>query len=134
MNPVYPKELSALLDGELDTERAREVEMQIAVDPALRRAFEALSGADAVWRAAAATAIFEPAIELPASASRPIWLVICAPLIVALVLLRMASKLIESPAFGFGLHALALTALLAAVIWHISRDMTASTSVLRPTS
>ena len=129
MNPVEPEELSAFLDGELDAERVREVEMQIAADPALLRAFEALSGADAAWRAVAATAIFEPAVELPATGSRPSWLVASAPLIVALVLLRMAPKLIESPVFGFGLHAIALAALLAAIIrlmWADSRSMSAS--------
>ena len=116
MTPADAEMLSALLDGELDAARAREVEMQIAADPALRRAFEALSAADAAWRAAAATAIFVPAITLPASENRLGWFAASAPLIAVLVLLRMAPKLIGPPVVGFGLHAIALAVLLAALI------------------
>lgn len=116
MKPVRPEELSALLDGELAPERAREVEQQIATDPALRSEFEALSGADAQWRSAAATAAFAPAVELPKDESRLGWVAAAVALIGGLVFLRAAPKLVDSLAFGFGLHALCLTVLLVVLV------------------
>jgi anti-sigma factor RsiW len=122
MKPVQPEELSALLDGELDSERAREVEMQIAADPQLRAEFDALSWADARWRAAAATAVFAPAVELPTRAGRASWIAFAAALTGGLVCLRVAPKLVESLAFGFGLHAISFAALLAALAWLARAD------------
>ena len=65
MKPVLPEELSALMDGELDADRAREVETQVAADPHLRAEFSRLVETDAHWRAAAATAVFSPAVPRP---------------------------------------------------------------------
>lgn len=117
MKPVQPEELSAFLDGELGPERSREIEMQIESDPALRTEFDELARTDALWRAAAATAAFEPRVHLPAAANRWAWLAGFPALIGALLVLRMLPKLIEAPAFGFGLQGVALAVLIAGIIW-----------------
>ena len=115
MTPIQPEELSALLDGELDPGRAREVEGQIAADPILYAEFEALSVADAAWRAAAASATFAPQVRLRVS---PVgWLVGFATVIGGLVVLRIIFKLTGSDAFAFSLPAISLALLLAAIMW-----------------
>jgi anti-sigma factor RsiW len=117
MKPVEPEELSAFLDGELDPERSREIEMQIESDPVLRAEFDELARTDVLWRAAAATAAFEPRVHLPMAANRWAWLAGFPALIGALLVLRMLPKFIEAPAFGFSLQAVALAVLLAGIIW-----------------
>ena len=122
MKPVQPEELSAFLDGELSLERSREVEMQIASDPTLRAEFEDLAGSDALWRTAAATASFEPAVRLPAGVNRLTWFVGFSALMGALIVLRLMPKLIEAPTFGFSLHAIALALLLTGIVWFAQAD------------
>jgi len=117
MKDVQSEELSALLDGELDAERARQVEMQIAADPTLRMEFEVLRNSDAAWRHAAATAMFAPTVWLPASA-RPLGQISIAVMLAGvLIVLRIAPKLMGSLVFGFGLHAVSLSVLLIALVW-----------------
>lgn len=72
---VQPEELSALMDGELDDERRAEVQIQIAAEPALKAAFEAMVDLDKRWRAAAREAAFVPLVHpLPAAGafSKPV--------------------------------------------------------------
>jgi anti-sigma factor RsiW len=115
MKPVLPEELSALMDGELDAERAREVEQALAANPALRSEFERLVDLDAQWRAAASTAVFAPAVRTtPTSGPRPA--AVAAALIVGLVGLRMAPRWVDSLTFGFGLHALTLAVFLVMLV------------------
>jgi anti-sigma factor RsiW len=121
MKPVEPEELSALLDDELPPARAREIEAQMQSDPALRDAYEALAGNDAAWRAAAATAAFAPAVQQGAKSWRPYAAVLA--LAAALIVLRMAPKLLEAPQLGWLAHALALAALRAGLVWIAGREM-----------
>jgi anti-sigma factor RsiW len=119
MKPLLPEELSALMDGELDAVRAREVESQIVADPQLRAEYERLVAADARWRAAASTAGFTPAVRLPAAAAGPASAALQTALVVVLIAVRMTPKLLESLPLGLGLHAVALAVLLAA-LWRIA--------------
>jgi len=116
MRLVQPEELSGLLDGELEPERAREVEMQIATDPMLRAEFEAMSETDAIWRASAGAAAFSPDVALPADARGAGWLAVLAVSIGGLIVTRIILKLAGSNALAFGLPAISLMLLLAAVV------------------
>lgn len=116
MKPVQAEELSALLDGELEPGRAREVEMQIAADPALRAEFEAMSEADAIWRASAGAAAFSPDVQLPDGARSARWLAAFGLSIGGLIVVRIVVKLAGWDAFAFGLSAISLMLLVAAVV------------------
>lgn len=52
-NDVTNEELSALLDGELDADRARTLEARMAAEPALAQRYAALARADSQFQAAA---------------------------------------------------------------------------------
>lgn len=126
MRPVLPEELSALLDGELDAARATEVTTQIAQDPVLREALDALRTADASWRVAAGMATFMPDIRLPGDTDAApakgriaggIWQVALTLAVTALITLRIALKLAGSDAWAFGLPMASLLLLIGAVIW-----------------
>jgi anti-sigma factor RsiW len=119
MTHVQPEELSALLDGELSPTRAREVEMQIAAEPDLRREFQLLRTSDARWRAAAATAAFQPAVRVRPASIRFRRLFAATILIATLTAVRMAAKLTDSFVFSFGVQAIVLVVLLVAVIWSV---------------
>jgi anti-sigma factor RsiW len=122
MTPVLPEELSALMDGELDADRAREVEAQLAANPHLRAEFSRLVEMDAQWRAAATTAVFAPAVRLPLSTAGLSSAAVVTALIIGLIGLRMAPKWFESLTLGFGLHAVALAGLLAGLTWVARAD------------
>lgn len=126
MKPVTPEELSALLDGELDDARAREVEAQIVAHPRLRAEFDALSGADARWRGAAAAAVFTPRVKLPKTAWSLNIVIVAVALAAGLICLRAAPKLMESLAFGFGLHIVCFAILLASLPWLMRPDRSAA--------
>lgn len=117
MKPVLPEELSGLIDGELDTSRAREVQSQIAIDSVLRAEFERLVEIDAKWRASAAAAAFVPAIRLPPVAAPLSSAAVLTTLSVGLICLRMAPKWLESLTVGFGVQAAALAAVLVGLMW-----------------
>lgn len=129
MKPVEEAELSALLDGELEAARARQIEAQMAEDPALRREFEALASADATWRAAADAAAFTPAVRLPdalhavrdARGDRSGWLTALFIAIAVLVGMRGVLKLSGSEALAVVLPVLSLL-LLVAVVLQLARD------------
>lgn len=65
MSLIAPAELSALLDGELDPERASMVRQAIASDPVLRAEFEMLKRLDRTVAEAAAAAAFEARVVIP---------------------------------------------------------------------
>jgi anti-sigma factor RsiW len=117
MTRVQPEELSALLDGELNPTRAREVETQIAADPELRGELQLLRETDARWRAAAATAAFQPALRLPDAAHRPRRFLAATTVIMTLTAVRMAAKLTDSLVLSFGLQAVVFATVLAAIVW-----------------
>lgn len=128
MNPVRPEELSALLDGELEPARARELKEQIATDAALRQEFEALSAADAAWRAAAGAAAFTPSVEMPTpretatGAGVPGWLSALAVAAGILIALRIVLKLTGSEAWTFALPATLLALLWVGVVCLVRSD------------
>lgn len=87
-------ELSALLDGELEPARAREVEALVAADPSLLAAFEQLEQVDQRLKALAQTACFAPRISWPTMRAIPAfpWLAAClAVLVTAWTLSKVAS-------------------------------------------
>ena len=65
MSSIDSAELSALLDGELDPERASMVCQAIASDPVLRAEFEMLKRLDLAVAEAASTAAFEAGVVIP---------------------------------------------------------------------
>lgn len=123
MTPVLPEELSALMDGELDASRAREVEMQIANDPRLRAEFERLVEADERWRVAAASAAFSPTLRMPQhAAASPSSAAVVVALALGLTCLRMAPRWSDSLTLGFALHAAALALLIVGLLWVARTD------------
>jgi anti-sigma factor RsiW len=122
VKPVQPEELSALLDGELDGVRAREVEARMATDPALRLEYEALAASDADWRAAAGSAAFTP-VASPFKAEtdrRGIQTLMMT--LAALVASRIVMKLAASEALVLGLSAISLGLLLTVVVAIVRTD------------
>ena len=65
MSSIDSAELSALLDGELDPERASMVCQAIASDPVLRAEFEMLKRLDRAVAEAASTSAFEAGVVIP---------------------------------------------------------------------
>lgn len=121
MTPVQPEELSALLDGELSVDRARDVERQIAVEPELRREYQRLRQDDARWRRAAQTAAFPPALRLPHEGRRPGRFAGTVALVLLLAAVRVEGKVTDVFLLSFGMHAVALVCLVVGVVW-LARD------------
>ncbi len=115
MTPVLPEELSALLDGELDPRRAAEVERQIASDPELGAAFDALRQADGLWRSQAGAARFAPRIDLPPSPTHAhARLAMGVGVAAMLVALRVVVRGVDAVEVAFGLQAVVMVAVLIA--------------------
>ena len=123
MNLIDEAELSGLLDGELDPERAAIVRQAIGRDPALKAQFERLSKLDGSCRRVAEQASFSPRVVLPVTPSPeiensfPIQGSSAAAALIGLVAIYFAPKILSGFLIGMALHALAL----AAVLWMISR-------------
>lgn len=119
MRQVRDEELSALLDGELDPQRAEEVRACIEADPALREQFSALTQLDARLCRAAEQARFMPDITFSAAPVRTTaawqWPAGLAA-VVALVGIRLLPKLVELPLFGLALQLAACGAIAFIVI------------------
>lgn len=113
MKPIELAELSAFLDGELDSVRTSEVEAALASDSALREEFNTLASVDAEWRSVARTAVFAPNVQLSRNAvfAGP-WLLTVA-VVVVLAAVRFVPKFIDVPEFGFLLHGLTLALVVA---------------------
>jgi anti-sigma factor RsiW len=107
MSDLDPAEMSALLDGELDPSRARQVEALIAADPALAAQFEQLKRADHGLRSLAEAAAFAPEVRLPAveTPAVPRWL---GPCLALLVTAWTVGKVTPSMLLAFEINALAL--------------------------
>jgi anti-sigma factor RsiW len=119
MKEVQDGELSALLDGELDSQRAEVVRAAINADPALREEFDALARLDARLRSAAEEAAFMPDVSFPAAAARQAsawhWPAGVA-LVLALIAIRFLPKLAELPLFGISLQVAACAAVSFIVV------------------
>jgi anti-sigma factor RsiW len=121
MIPVQPEELSALIDGELDPQRAAEVEIQIAADRELRVTIETLRNFDDRCRASARTVAFVPQVRLPAPARRNGWFVALA-VAIALVGARTAVRMIDTTTIAYAFQVLVLAAVLAGIVWLERKD------------
>jgi anti-sigma factor RsiW len=124
MRQVEEYELSALLDGELDPQRAAEVRACIESDPALRQQFDALTQLDVRLRRSAEQARFMPEIAFPAEPAReaPAWQWAAGlAVVVALIGVRLLPKLIELAVFGLALQ-LAACAAIAFVVIGMARE------------
>ena len=111
MTPVQPEELSALIDGELDPQRALAVEAQIAADPVLKREFDELCGLDDRWRDAAWTSNFPVQVLPVAPAAWRSYLAMGAVVIVLLGV-RAAARLIDPWPVALTLQCVALISIL----------------------
>jgi hypothetical protein len=117
MKPVQPEELSALLDGEIDAQRAREISEQVRNDPVLSPQLEALEKLDSDLRRAADAAIFIPSMRLPPFAHVPAVSTVTICCIVFLLLfVRLLSKVLDAQALTWGLNAGAFIVVLVAAV------------------
>ena len=119
MRQVQDEELSALLDGELEPQRAAHVRARIEADPALRKEFGALVRLDAGLRGMAKEAALVPDISFPVNAAGNVsalhWPV-GAAVVLAVIMIRFLPKLIDSPVFGVGLQVAACAAISFIII------------------
>jgi anti-sigma factor RsiW len=124
MRQVEEYELSALLDGELDPQRAEEVRACIESDPALREEFDALKQLDGrLWRTAE-QARFMPEISFAAepAGEAPAWQWTAGlAVVVALIGVRLLPKLVDLAVFGLALQ-LAACAAIAFVVIGMARE------------
>jgi hypothetical protein len=101
--------------------------LHLAIDPALRLEFEALSAADALWRARAAAAIFVPAVQMPVHMDAGIRaggrVPALAVAIGTLTLVRIVLKLAGSDAWTTGLPVVSMLLLVAAVVWLVRTEV-----------
>lgn len=115
MTPVRSEELPALMDGELDAERAAQVQARIDADPALRAEYAALFRVDLVLRGAAEAAAFVPDVAVPLSQTRTssgrLWAAGAAT-VIALLVVRFLSKFIDAAAVGLFVQLAAGAAML----------------------
>ncbi len=122
MTPIDPMELSALIDGELSSSRAREVTAAIEQNPELRAEFDRLRlFHESCVRAAAAAAFTPRAINVSADRSNRTALL---PLLagVALLAVRFLPKAFDLGIAGPLLHAAALAGVLLLVIKLVDRQ------------
>jgi|SRR5690606_33942725 len=124
MKKVQNVELSALLDGELDSQRAEVVRSAINGDPALREEFDALAQLDARLRSAAEEAAFMPDVSFPAAAARQAsaWhLAAGVAVVLALIVARFLPKLTDLPLFGIGVQ-VAACAVVSFIVVRMVRE------------
>ena len=120
MNPIDKAELSAFLDGELDTLRSEEIKLALKNDPTLRAEFESLSAMDATWSESARSAAERVAIDLlPRKKSSNVALRV-AGAVLLLTTVRMLPKFTDELMWGIVLHSVALACSLVWVIRMVS--------------
>lgn len=116
MQPIEPAELSAYLDGELDSNRARDVAIALATDPALRARYDALANVDAAWRTAVLAAQFTPAVQFEKRKALDISVPILAIVLICLVALLLLSKIDDVMEWSLVLHSIVLTIALPWIV------------------
>lgn len=119
MKPVQVDELSALLDGELDQEREREVLKQLAIDSGLHAEFEALVALDARWKSAAATASFVASVRKHSERQRGVRSFIVVPLLLPLLFVRLVPRYLDAQMLAWGLNAAAFLVVLGMIVLHM---------------
>jgi len=125
MKPIEFAELSAYLDGELDSARAEEVRIAIAIDPALRAEFDSLTETDTKWRATAAAANFYPKVRLAHISTLTESIPVAAAIGALLVLVRFLPKLTDTLVWGFIFHGILLASI---VIWLVRAERNTQSS------
>jgi anti-sigma factor RsiW len=123
MTKIQDGELSALLDGELDSGRAEIVRSAINGDPMLRDEFDALTRLDVRLRGAAQDASFMPDVVFPAAAAHeaPAWYWRAGAVVVpAVIAARFLPKLAE-PLFGLSLQ-IAVCAAISFIVVRMVRE------------
>ena len=116
MSPLDPAELSALLDGELNAARAREIEVILESDAGVRAEYEALKWADVTWRAAGGSAAFDAGVRLPGAKSVLLSARNVTAMIIVLVGGHMAAKLLDGMAVSLMLNAALFGVVAAGVL------------------
>jgi anti-sigma factor RsiW len=111
MSSVRPEELSALIDGELDPQRARVVEARIAVDRALQREFDTLRALDHRWSEAARSSGFPVHVGLTSSMHWRRCLLVGA-VVIMLLGVRVAARLIDPWPIALTLQSAVLVGIL----------------------
>lgn len=132
MRQVQDEELSALLDGELGSQRAEEVRAMIQADSRLLTRFESLQKLDArLWRAGEQAA-FNPDVSVPADAvsGTPVWQWAAGiAVVLSLITVRLLPKLVELSLLGLALQLAACAAMVFVIIRmaHESEPLTTPT-------
>ena len=119
MIQMQSEELSALLDGELDVERAAQVRAMIEADPALRSEYEALVQLDVRLRQAAAASVVMPdtADWLDrVSTSAPWWWAAGMATVLGLLTIRLLPKFADVTAMSLCLQIAAWAVMLGIVL------------------
>jgi anti-sigma factor RsiW len=119
---IDPAELSAYLDGELSSTRAREIEAALASSPALRDELDQLGESDRRWRAAARTASFRPDIEWRRTPAFKVSVRRSGAAVVLLLIARVLPKLVGTFELNLILNAIALAVALLWIIRAFGRD------------
>jgi anti-sigma factor RsiW len=115
--PIEPHELSGLLDGELTSQRAKEVRRSMEDDPKLLAEFERLQRFDNSWSAAASAAAFEPEIILPPQRNGQAGLFTgIVPALCVLLAARFLAKLDSTFTISVAVHLVLLLLIIAALI------------------
>lgn len=114
--PVEEFEISALIDGQLEAERAAQVRSAIQADPVLRAEYESLRAADQAWTMAARSARFRPLVAIYRPVPVPTTWVAAAAFVLAAARLLLKTLPLELSA-GFAAHGLILAVVIGAVVW-----------------
>jgi len=67
MKPIDPTEISGFMDGELDSEREKEIRQAMTEDASLRLEYEKLSRLDAEFKSYGHQILFQPNVQIPRS-------------------------------------------------------------------
>lgn len=110
--PINDAEISAYIDGELDSVRMQEVEQALVNNPVLRAHYEELKAADRQWRSIASSLESHPTIVLPRESLTKNSITVALLLLLAFLVLRFAPKFITLMSIGVVIHAIALAFIL----------------------
>lgn len=122
MKPIDAAELSGLMDGELDPNRAAEVRKAIEEDPALQQEWARLSQLDAACLRVGAQAGFQPQVKVPALAAEgPVAFEAHAWWAFASLALLLAVHCLPKVVDAFALGVTVQAVVLAAVLWLLLR-------------
>lgn len=119
MNKIEPYELSAYLDGELDAQRAREIESALNHDPLLRTELEHMRALDATWAAAARAAVSRPRVRLESQVGQSRLIGSASVIVVGLLVVKLVPKFVDLMTVSVLMHFVVLAVTLT---WLIRSD------------